>query len=441
MDPGAPEGLVRVDVPHACHGPLVEQHRLHRRPPAREPLPEVPWLVPGLERLASDARVDIGGELAGLEQEPRAESADISIRNVRPVVQTDNCAAVGIVRQSTASRVQERPRHPEVNHQSAPRLEPDNQILAATLDRSDPLAEELGGDLRRIGRARQARVGDRDVREPPALEHRCEPAAHGLDLRQLGHAATVPSRCQSTTSSRTPRTDGASSPIVYAARMPATACSVASAVRACTCASTSPFATSAPRFAWHTMPTAWSTASLFVRRPAPSCMAALPTAIAESAVTCPACGAATSRTTGATGNAASSAVPPCASSQRRQVISAEPSWTAVSARRRPSASSTPRSESASSLPHASSTSSVKSAGPRPRTVSRASRTSRLLPTAAPSGCSMSVSRQTTSRPACCPSEIIVSESRRASSSVRMKAPFPTLTSRTIACAPPASFFD
>ena len=33
------------------------------------------------------------------------------------------------------------------------------------------------------------------------------------------------------------------------------------------------------------------------------------------------------------------------------------------------------------------------------------------------------------------------EHARASSIVRMKAPFPTFTSRTIACAPPASFFD
>ena len=149
----------------------------------------------------------------------------------------------------------------------------------------------------------------------------------------------------------------------------------------------------------------------------------------------PAAGAATARITGATGSADSSEVPPCASIQRRQTVSALPSATAASARRRPSASSIPRSESASSLPHASSTSSVKSAGPWPRTVSSASWTSRALPTAAPSGWSMSVSRQTTSRPACRPSEIIVSASSRASSSVFMNAPSPTFTSSTIAWAP------
>ena len=54
---------------------------------------------------------------------------------------------------------------------------------------------------------------------------------------------------------------------------------------------------------------------------------------------------------------------------------------------------------------------------------------------------MSVSRQTTSRPARRPSSSIVSASARASSRVFMKAPSPTFTSSTIACAPAASFLD
>ena len=54
---------------------------------------------------------------------------------------------------------------------------------------------------------------------------------------------------------------------------------------------------------------------------------------------------------------------------------------------------------------------------------------------------MSVSTQTTSRPARSPSASIVSASSRASSSVFMNAPSPTLTSSTIASAPAASFFD
>ena len=54
---------------------------------------------------------------------------------------------------------------------------------------------------------------------------------------------------------------------------------------------------------------------------------------------------------------------------------------------------------------------------------------------------MSVSMQTTSRSARRPSSIIASASARASSIVFMNAPSPTLTSRTIASAPPASFLD
>ena len=64
---------------------------------------------------------------------------------------------------------------------------------------------------------------------------------------------------------------------------------------------------------------------------------------------------------------------------------------------RPSSSSTPRSESASSRAQAARTSSGKSGGPSPRTVAIASRISSALPTARPSGWSMSVSRHTTSR--------------------------------------------
>ncbi len=54
---------------------------------------------------------------------------------------------------------------------------------------------------------------------------------------------------------------------------------------------------------------------------------------------------------------------------------------------------------------------------------------------------MSVRRQTTSLPARRPSSIIASASALPSSIVFMNAPSPTLTSSTIASAPPAIFFD
>src|SRR5512142_1254907 len=87
--------------------------------------------------------------------------------------------------------VPQAPRHPEVNQQSASAFEPNNQILAATLDPCDPLALELGGDLQRIERPRQAAVEDLDPRESSSFEHWRELAPNGLDLGTLGHLQTV----------------------------------------------------------------------------------------------------------------------------------------------------------------------------------------------------------------------------------------------------------
>jgi hypothetical protein len=88
-------------------------------------------------------------------------------------------------------RVEKRPRHPEVHQERTTRLEPDNQILAATIDQGDPLAVELSRHLERLERTRQPRIVDSDVLEDPALEHRRKPPADGLDLGQLGHGRTV----------------------------------------------------------------------------------------------------------------------------------------------------------------------------------------------------------------------------------------------------------
>ena len=113
-------------------------------------------------------------------------------------------------------------------------------------------------------------------------------------------------------------------------------------------------------------------------------------------MTTPSRGAGTEMRTGASGSARDRDRRPARAPSARRRRSAEPSATAASARRRPSSRSTPRSERASSRAQASSTSSEKSSGPSPRTMSIASRISSALPTARPSGWSMSVSRQTTS---------------------------------------------
>src|SRR5262249_40522600 len=81
--------------------------------------------------------------------------------------------------------------HAEVDQERAAGLEPDYQVLAATVDRLDALAGQLGGDLERVERAGQARVEDLDPVESAADERGLEPAADGLDLGQLGHGARV----------------------------------------------------------------------------------------------------------------------------------------------------------------------------------------------------------------------------------------------------------
>src|SRR5215208_8128194 len=88
-------------------------------------------------------------------------------------------------------RVQKVPRHPEVDQENATALEPNNQILAAPLERFDALADELGRDLGRVLWPRQPRVFDLDVLEAASDEHRLEPAANRLDLGQLGHRPSL----------------------------------------------------------------------------------------------------------------------------------------------------------------------------------------------------------------------------------------------------------
>jgi hypothetical protein len=87
--------------------------------------------------------------------------------------------------------VPQRTRHPEVDEQNATALEPNNQILAATVESFDALALKLCCNLERIERSNDARVADLDLRERSADECRLESATDGLDLGKLGHAATA----------------------------------------------------------------------------------------------------------------------------------------------------------------------------------------------------------------------------------------------------------
>jgi hypothetical protein len=79
-----------------------------------------------------------------------------------------------IVGQRSARRMPKASRHPQVNQQSAPGLEPNDQILAAAVERSHLLAFELGGDSDGLERTHKARIVDLDAVEPPPDEVRAE---------------------------------------------------------------------------------------------------------------------------------------------------------------------------------------------------------------------------------------------------------------------------
>src|SRR5437899_6916832 len=96
-----------------------------------------------------------------------------------------------IVVQSAAWRMAQASRHPEVNQESPTRLEPNNQILAAALERRDTLAFELAGDGTRLEWPDDPWIRDADPVEATAENVRREPETDRLDLRQLGHSPSL----------------------------------------------------------------------------------------------------------------------------------------------------------------------------------------------------------------------------------------------------------
>jgi hypothetical protein len=169
-----PERLVDVDVPEPCNRSLIEERGLDGCASPFELGGEAARSERALEWLQAEPLLEVGLQLAGLEQLPCPEAPNVSIGDVRSVVQVDNSSTMRIVGQRSSVRVPKASRHPEVNQQGAPRLEPNDQILAATLERSHLLAFELGGDSDGLERTHEARIVDLDAVEPPADEVRLE---------------------------------------------------------------------------------------------------------------------------------------------------------------------------------------------------------------------------------------------------------------------------
>src|SRR5215213_9092414 len=171
-----PKRLVDVDVPETGQRALIEESCLQRRTAAFQPLAQPLRRERGHERLLAEPRTEIRLELAGLEQQPRAETADVAVADLGAVVETqqrsDVRAADGIAQEAAG--------HAEVDQERASGREADDQVLAAPVDAVDALAGQLGRDLERVVRAREPDVVDLDVLEPATLQRRRDRAPDAL---------------------------------------------------------------------------------------------------------------------------------------------------------------------------------------------------------------------------------------------------------------------
>ena len=145
----------------------------------------------GRERLGPEAGCEVRPEMTVVEQLPRPEAADVPVPDLRAGVELERRTAVRVLGQLPCGCVPQRPRHAQVDDQRAAAVEPPQQVLAAALDRGDPLPDERVRDERGVDGAGQPRVDDLHTVDRRALEHRAEPAPDGLDLGQLGHDSIV----------------------------------------------------------------------------------------------------------------------------------------------------------------------------------------------------------------------------------------------------------
>ncbi len=88
-----------------------------------------------------------------------------------------------ILARDSVPKKQQASRHPEVNQENSIALEPNNQILASPLERSNGLSGQLGRGLYGVVGPGQARIGDLDVLERAADELRLEADSDRLDFR------------------------------------------------------------------------------------------------------------------------------------------------------------------------------------------------------------------------------------------------------------------
>ena len=160
--------------------------RLDRRSPPSQGAPELGAPYSRARAAPGQTLSEVELELPLLEQRPRAEATHVPVRDVRAVVESDNCPPVGVVLEGSVPVEPEAPCHAQVNEEVTATQELDDDILASTTDADHAVTCQSGGDGIRGVRRRQAWIEDADALELPALEGGDERAANRLDLGSPG---------------------------------------------------------------------------------------------------------------------------------------------------------------------------------------------------------------------------------------------------------------
>ena len=194
MDAREEERLVGVDVPHAGHGALRQELRLHRTTASPQPLMQhlaVERWVEGLRAHVSKCRDVL--VVTGRDHSEPPESADVAEDEIVAVVHTPHGADPGIV--CGALRMVAFRRCPE---EGAGHAEMSDEILGAVVEIEDQVLASPAhiGDRRPDGVQRRRELGAVVCiagDECAADQLRCKLATNRFDFWQLRHEATVAS--------------------------------------------------------------------------------------------------------------------------------------------------------------------------------------------------------------------------------------------------------
>lgn len=184
-DPRSEERLVGVDVPQTCDPPLVEQDRLHRRPPALQHGRQGLGRKGRVERLGAERPQELG---VARNQLPAAELPQVAPAEVVAAFEAHPAPLVRL-RWRVGPAPHQPARHPEVRGPGVPVIQAEEEILPPAIDADDaPAAETLAEGLEGFfQKQRRGRRLDRHVGDPFAQREPAQVSADGFHLGKFGH--------------------------------------------------------------------------------------------------------------------------------------------------------------------------------------------------------------------------------------------------------------